>query len=128
MVVEGWEGVGGADLVWAKLTMFMCIFEASGEGGDDQAAQGGAQGGGQSGEGGAGQALERMMEMMRLKGEPLQLPPASTSGLRKEVEDLRSGKGQEQQHEEKEETIPLLSLASVEKMQSAPHLPGWMVG
>ena len=42
-------------------------------GGGNEAAQGGAQGGAQSGEGGAGQALERMMEMMRLQGEQLQI-------------------------------------------------------
>ena len=64
--------------------------------------------------------------MMRLQGGQLQILAASTSGSRKEVEDLKSGKGKEQQREEKEEAIPPLSLASVEKMESAPHLPGWM--
>ena len=41
--------------------------------------------------------------MMRLQGEQLQILAASTSGLRREVEDLKSGKGKEQQREEKED-------------------------
>ena len=87
-----------------------------------------ASGGMPGGEGGASQTLERMNEMMRLQREQLQLVAASTSGLRKGVEDLKSGKGKEQQREEKEEAIPPLSVAQVEKMENAPHLPRWMSG
>ena len=34
--------------------------------------------------------------MMRLQGEQLQILAASTSGVRKEVEEVKSGKGKEQ--------------------------------
>ena len=71
---------------------------------------------GGGGDGEAGQPLEKMMEMMRLQREPLQLLAASTSGLQKEVEELKSGKGRDKQQEEKEEPIPPISVANVEKM------------
>ena len=41
---------------------------------------------------------------------------------------MKSGKGKEQQCEEKEEAILPLSMAGVEKMESAPHLPRQMLG
>ena len=44
---------------------------------------------------------------MRLQEEQLQILGKSTSGLRKEVEDLKSGKGKEQERENKEDTIRL---------------------
>ena len=84
------------------------------------------RGGPLGGEGGTGLALEKMMEMMRLQGEQLQLLAASTSGLRKEAEVLKSGKGKEKHQEEKEEPIPPISVANVAKMEAAPHLPRWM--
>ena len=68
------------------------------------------------------------MVMMLLQGEQLQLLAASTSGLRKEAQELKSGKGKEKQHEEKEEPIPPLSMANVEKMEGAPHMPRWLWG
>ena len=68
------------------------------------------------------------MEMMRLQRELLQLLPASTSSLRKEEEEEKTGKGNEQQQQDKEEPITPLLLASVEKMDGAPHLPRWMFG
>ena len=94
--------------------------------GGDEVQQARAHGGAPSGEGGTGQTIERMMEMMRLQAEQLQILAASTSSLRKEVEHLKSGKGKEPQPEEKEEAIPPLSVARVEKMENAPHLPRWM--
>ena len=103
-------------------------FRGVGGGGEGEAGQAGASGGTQGGEGGTRQTLEKMMEMMRLQGEQLQLLAASTSGLRKEVEELKSGKGKEKQHEEKEKPIPPILVANVEKMEGAPHLPRWMSG
>ena len=103
-------------------------FRGVGGGGEGEAGQARAQGGPPGGEGWTGQALEKMMETMRLQGEQLQLLAASTSGLRKEVEELKSGKGREKQQEEKEEPIPPISVANVEKMKAAPHLPRWMSG
>ena len=109
-------------------------FRRVGGGGEGEA------GGPPGGEAGTGQALEKMMEMMRLQGEQLQLLAASTSGLRKEVEELKSGKGKEKQREEKEEPIAPISVANVEKMEAAPHpladpadsfvlvLPAWETG
>ena len=44
------------------------------------------------------------------------------------MEELKSGKGKEKQQEEKEEPIPPISVANVEKMEAAPHLPRWMSG
>ena len=41
---------------------------------------------------------------------------------------MKSGTKKEQQRGEKEEAILPLSLASVEKMEGAPHLPRWMLG
>ena len=41
---------------------------------------------------------------------------------------MKSGKGKEQQREEKEEAILPLSVAQVEKTENAPHLPRWMSG
>ena len=73
-------------------------------------------------------ALEKMMEMMRLQGEQLQLLAASTSGLRKEVEELKSSKGKGKEEEEKEEPIPPITAANVARMEAAPHLPRWMSG
>ena len=67
------------------------------------------------------------MEMMRLQGEQLQLLAASTSGLRKEVEELKSSKGKEKE-EEREEPIPPITAANVARMEAAPHLPRWMSG
>ena len=67
------------------------------------------------------------MEMMRLPGEQLQLLAASTSGLRKEVEELKSSKGKEKE-EEREEPIPPITAANVARMEAAPHLPRWMSG
>ena len=61
--------------------------------------------------------------MMRLHWEQLQILASSTNGLRKAVEDLKSGKGKELQTEENEEAIPPLSVASVEKMEGAPQPP-----
>ena len=43
------------------------------------------------------------------------------------MEDLKSGKGKEQQREEKGEAVPPLSVANLEKMESAPHLPRWVL-
>ena len=80
--------------------MFICDFHYLGGGGVMRLLWGtggeGAQAGGHIGEGGAGQTLERMMEMMRLQGEQLQIVAPSSSDLRKEVEDLKSGKGKVQ--------------------------------
>ena len=72
-------------------------------------------------------ALEKMMEMMWLQGEQLQLLAASTSGLRKEVEELKSSKGKEKE-EEREEPIPPITAANVARMEAAPHLSRWMSG
>ena len=63
---------------------------------------------------------------MRLQGEMPHILATSTSGLRKEVEAMKSGKRKEQQCEEKEEAIPPLSMPNVEKMESTPHLPWCM--
>ena len=73
-------------------------------------------------------ALEKMMEMMRLQGEQLQLLAASTSGLRMEAEELKSCKGKGKEEEEKEEPIPPITAANVARMEAAPHLPRWMPG
>ena len=54
----------------------------------------------------------------------LQILAANMSSLRKQVEDLRSGKGKEKHSEEKEEATPPLWLASVEELESAPHVHG----
>ena len=51
---------------------------------------------------------------------------ASSSGLRKEVEELKSSKGKEKEEEEKEEPIPPITAANVARMEAAPHLPRWM--
>ena len=39
----------------------------------------------------------------------------------KEVEELRSSKGKEQQGEEKEEAIPPLWIVNMKKLEEAPH-------
>ena len=83
-------------------------FRGDGGGGEGEAGQAGASWGPQEGEVGMGQTLAKKMEMMRLQGEVLQLLAASTSGMRKESEELKSGKGKEKQKEEKEEPIPLI--------------------
>ena len=57
-------------------------FRGVGGGGDNEVEQDGATGGTPGGDGGMSQTLERMMEMMRLQGEQLQIVAASTSGLR----------------------------------------------
>ena len=41
------------------------------------------------------------------------------------MEELKSGKGKEK---EKEEPIPPLLVANVEKMEGALHMPRWMSG
>ena len=41
---------------------------------------------------------------------------------------MKSGKAKEKQQEEKEEPIPPLSVATVEKMEGAPHPPRRMLG
>ena len=96
-------------------------------GGGGEEGQARAQGGPLGGDNGA-MALEKMMEMMRLQGEQLQLLAASTSGLRKEVEELKSSKGKGKEEEEKEEPIPPITAANVARMEAAPHLPRWMSG
>ena len=63
------------------------------------------------------------MEMMRLQGEQLQLLAASTTGLRKEVEELKSSTGKEKEEEEKGEPIPPITAANVARMEAASHLP-----
>ena len=103
-------------------------FRGVGGRGADEARQDGASGGTQGGKGGTGQTVERMMEIMRLQGEQLQLLAASMSGVGKEVEELKSGKGKQKQRKEKEVAIPPLSAANVEKMEGAPHLPWSMSG
>ena len=95
-------------------------------GGGGKEGQDKEQGGPLGGDNGA-LALEKMMEMMRLQGEQLQLLAASTSGLRKEVEELKSSKGKEKE-EEREEPIPPITAANVARMEAAPHLPRWMSG
>ena len=102
-------------------------FRGVGGGGEGEEGQAGVQGGPLGGDSGA-LALEKMMEMMRLQGEQLQLLAAGTNGLQKEVEELKSGKGKEKQQEEKEEPIPPISVANLAKMEAAPHLPRWMSG
>ena len=96
-------------------------FRGVGGGGDNGIEQAGAQGGAPSNEGGTSQTLERIMEMMRLQGEQLQIVAASTRGLQKEVEGLKSGNGKEQQCEEKGEAFPPLLVANVERTESAPE-------
>ena len=95
-------------------------------GGEGKEGQDKEQGGPLGGDNGA-LALEKMMEMMRLQGEQLQLLAASTSGLRKEVEELKRSKGKEKE-EEKEEPIPPVTAANVARMEAAPRLPWWMSG
>ena len=108
-LTEGQDALSPGDHIQVR-------FRGVGGGGGNEVEQAGASGGTPGGEGGPIQTFERMMEMMRLQGEQLQLLAASTSGLRKEVEELKSGKGKEQQREEKEEAIPPLLVAQVEKM------------
>ena len=72
------------------------------------------------------QALEKMIEMMKLQGKQLQLLTAIIRVWPKEVEELNSSKGEDKQQEQKEEPTPLLSVANVERMERAPHLPRWM--
>ena len=101
-------------------------FRGSGGGGEGKEGQDKEQGGPLGGDNGA-LALEKMMERMRLQGEQLQLLAASTSGLRKEVEEFKSSKGKEKE-EEREEPIPPITAANVARMEAAPHLPRWMSG
>ena len=90
-------------------------FRGVARGGQGEAGQAGAQGEPLGGEDGTGQVLEKIMDMMRLQGEQLQLLATSTNSPRKQVEELKSGKGKKKQQEEKEEPIPPISLANVEK-------------
>ena len=53
--------------------MFICDSVDGGQGGTIRPHMGGAPGVAQRGDGGAGQTLVRMMEMIRLQGEQLQL-------------------------------------------------------
>ena len=97
---EGQDGLCQGDHIQVR-------FHGVGGGGNNEVEQAGATGGTPGGEGGASQTLERMMKMMKLQGEQLQSLAASTSGLRKEVEDLKSGKGKEQQREENDRHLQL---------------------
>ena len=89
-------------------------FRGVGGGGDNELEQGGAQWGGPNCEEGMGQTVKRMLSMNRLQAQRLRILATSRSGLRKEVGDLKTGKGKEQQSEAKEEAIPPLAVANLE--------------
>ena len=104
-LVRGGEGVTGHGGGPVRGRPHRGPFPRSWRGGGGEERQARAQGGALGGDNGA-LALDKMMEMMRVQGEQLQLLAASTSGLRKEVEELKSSKGKEKEEEEKEEPIP----------------------
>ena len=82
-----------------------------------ECVEGGADGGADNGGKAPAAVLEQMMEMMRLKGEQLQLLAASTSRLRAEVEDLRKGRAEEKKIDPSTVPVHPLSLQNVEALE-----------
>ena len=121
LVVEGrsWGGAGSLLEGGMHVQVRLRGVGGAGEGGVDQQNNGG----------GEMPTAERMMEMMRLRGEQMKLLAASTVGLREEVEELRRGAAVKNKGgEPKEEEIPPLTTSAVKSLEQSPHLPRWMAG
>ena len=73
---EGQDGLCPGDHIHVR-------FRGVGGGGDNEVEHARAIGGTPGSEGGTSQALERMMEMMRLHGVQLRILAAGTSGLKR---------------------------------------------